>query len=204
MNIKKLLDPKNLPYFGALVQAVLFAIAGSSFFPNPYFGGLVGLGVGAVVNYSIALASTRISDIAEKRKTLARLALATMFCLSPTTITLSLFYPSSIFTSIAWALCVDLSVVLAGAIAGKSMMPDDKPKANKKKDAGKDGKKKATVPQAARKPLTNDILLAYLAENKGQTQQQVAEFFGVKRQAIGARMKQIYTPKIENEKDVVK
>lgn len=193
MNIKKMLDPKNLPYFGALVQAVLFAIAGSSFFSNPYFGALVGLGVGAVVNYSIALASTRISDIAEKRRSLARLALATMFCLSPTTITLSLFYPASIFTGISWALCVDLSVVLAGSIAGKSMMPDSNPKATGRKEKGK----KKTAQKVARKPLTNDILLAYLAENKGQTQQQVAEFFGVKRQAIGARVKQIYAPKSE-------
>lgn len=125
--MKKILDPKNLPYAGALVQAVLFAIAGSSFFSNPFFGALVGLGVGAVVNYSIALASTRISEIADKRKPLARLALVTMFCLSPTTITLSLFYPSSIFTGIAWALCVDLSVVLAGAIVGKSMLPATTP-----------------------------------------------------------------------------
>jgi hypothetical protein len=157
-----------------------------------------------VVNYSIALASTRISDIAEKRKVLARLALATMFCLSPATITLSLFYPSSIFTSISWALCVDLSVVLAGSIAGKSMMPDDKPRATNKQGTGKSVKKKATVPQVSRKPLTNDILLAYLAENKGQTQQQVADYFGVKRQAIGARVKQIYALKSDDKKEVAK
>jgi hypothetical protein len=199
-NSNKLLDPRNLPYFGAVVQAVLFAIAGSQFFPNPYFGGIAGLGVGAVVNYSIALASTRISDIAEKRKPLARLALIFMFCLSPTTITLSLFFPTVIYTAISWAMCVDLSIILAGAIAGKSMLPDSKPKASKMQGEGKGSKKKATLPQVARKPLTNDILLAYLAENKGQTQQQVAEYFGVKRQAIGARMKTIYGVKKEEVK----
>ena len=214
MNSKKLLDPRNLPYFGAIVQAVLFAIAGSQFFPNPYFGSIAGLGVGAVVNYSIALASTRISDIAEKRKPLARLALIIMFCLSPATITLSLFFPTLIYTAIAWAMCVDLSIILAGAIAGKSMIPDSKPKAIRTQGKGKGGKKKAILPQEVaplpqeiaplpkveRKPLTNEILLAHLAENKGQTQQQVAEFFGVKRQAIGARMKTIYAVKKEGTK----
>lgn len=77
---------------------------------------------------------------------------------------------------------------------------DGKPQSMQKQETGKGGKKKATVPQVVRKPLTNDILLAYLAENKEQTQQQVAEFFGVKRQAIGARMKQIYAPKSEDKK----
>jgi len=125
--MKKILDPKHLPYFGALVQAVLFSLAGNQFFPA--FGWLVGLGVGAVVNYSIALASSRLSDIAEKRKGLARLALIIMLALSPTTITLSFFMPASIFTSIAWSMCVDLSIVLAGAIAGKSLVPQSEPKA---------------------------------------------------------------------------
>lgn len=124
----KILEPKNLPYAGALVQAVLFAIAGNLFFPT--FGWLAGLGVGAVVNYSIALASSRISDIAEKRKPLARIALIGMFALSPATITLSMFAPESIAAAISWSICVDLSIILAGAIAGKSMIPESKPHAN--------------------------------------------------------------------------
>ena len=125
MSVKKLLDPRNLPYAGAVVQGVLFAIAGNEFFP--ILGWLAGLGVGMVVNYSIALASSRISDISEKRKPLARLALATMFILSPVTITLSMFYPASLYTAISWSVCVDLSIVLAGAIAGKSLLPAEAP-----------------------------------------------------------------------------
>lgn len=122
----KILEPKNLPYFGAIVQAVLFALAGNEFFPT--LGWLVGAGVGSVVNYSIALASSRISDIAEKRKAMARLALIGMFLLSPTTITLSFFAPHTIYASIAWSICVDLSIILAGSIAGKSLIPEAKPK----------------------------------------------------------------------------
>ena len=77
MSVKKILDPRNLPYAGAFVQGILFAIAGNAFFP--ILGWLAGLGVGMVVNYSIALASSRISDISEKRKPLARAALGVMF-----------------------------------------------------------------------------------------------------------------------------
>ena len=119
--MRKILDPKNLPFAGAIVQAVLFALAGIEFFPVA--GWLVGLGVGAVVNYSMALASSRFAEIAEKRKPLARVAMVVMFALSPTTITLSMFFPKSIFTAIAWAVCVDLAIILAGAIAGKSLIP---------------------------------------------------------------------------------
>lgn len=187
--MKKILDPKNLPYFGAIVQAVLFALAGLEFFPVA--GWLVGLGVGAVVNYSMALASSRFSEIAEKRKPLARLALVTMFALSPTTITLSMFAPHSIWTAISWAVCVDLAIILAGAIVGKSLIADSNmPKiASKEKQGG--GKKK----KVARKRVTDNDLLAYLQSNAGATHGQVAEHFGVTRQAIQARVKKLYEVK---------
>jgi hypothetical protein len=180
--MKKILDPRNLPYFGAIVQAVLFALAGNSFFKS--FGWLAGLGVGMVVNYSIALASSRISYIAEKRKVLAYVSLGCMVALSPTTITLSLFYPSEIYTAIAWAMCVDLSIILAGAIAGKALITFPQAVGKKKQVAAK--KKKV-----ARKRIAENELLAYLAENPGKSHNEIAEFFGVTRQAIGARMKTI-------------
>jgi len=118
--VKKILDRKNLPYFAAIVQAGLFSLAGNKFFDS--FGWLVGFGVGMIVNYSLALAASHISDIAAKRKPLAYVALVAMFALSPVTITLSMFFPLKIYTAIAWAMCVDLSIVLAGAIAGKSLI----------------------------------------------------------------------------------
>jgi len=118
----KLLSPKHLPYFGAIVQAILFAIAGNEYFP--VLGWLVGLGFGAVVNYSVALASSRINDIAKNRKPLAFLALALLFCLSPVIICSTLGWTMATFS---WAVACDLSIVLAGAISGKSLLPAETP-----------------------------------------------------------------------------
>jgi hypothetical protein len=73
-------------------------------------------------------------------------------------------------------------------------------------------KQKATAPKVARKPkqepvkepepfpqvaqlprkhVKDEDLLAYLASNTGATQAQVAEYFGVTRQAIGPRIKKL-------------
>ena len=125
--MRKTLDPKNLPYAGAIIQAVLFSMAGYEFFPVGWWGAVVGLGVGAVVNYSIALASSRINDIAQKRRGMARLMLVGMFIISPITITLSLKFPASVWTVIAWAVDVDAAIILAGAITGKSLIKDSEP-----------------------------------------------------------------------------
>lgn len=187
--MKKIVDPKNLPYAGAIVQAILFALAGLEFFPVA--GWLVGLGVGAVVNYSMALASSRFAEIADKRKPMARLAMVTLFALSPTTITLSMFAPESIFTAISWAVCVDLAIILAGAIAGKSLIAESNPP----KVAGKEKQPKGKKSKFARKRVTDNDLLAYLQSNAGATHGQVADHFGVTRQAIQARVKKLYEVK---------
>lgn len=187
--MKKILDPKNLPYFGAVVQAVLFALAGMQFFP--VLGWLPGAGVGMVVNYSMALASSRFSEIAEKRKPMARLAMVTLFALSPTTITLSMFAPHSIYTAISWSVCVDLAIILAGAIAGKSLIGE----ASTVKVAGKEKQAKGKKKQVARNRVTDNELLAYLQSNPGATHGQVAEHFGVTRQAIQSRVKKLYEVK---------
>ena len=187
--MKRIVDPKNLPYFGALVQAVLFALAGLEFFP--VLGWLPGAGVGMVVNYSMALASSRFAEIADKRKPMARLAMVTLFALSPTTITLSMFAPHSVFTAISWAVCVDLAIILAGAIAGKSLIADS----NTVKVAGKQKQGKGKKKQVARNRVTDNELLAYLQSNAGATHGEVASHFGVTRQAIQARVKKLYEVK---------
>ena len=160
MNVKniKILDPKNLPYFGALVQAVLFSIAGNQFFP--VLGWLAGLGVGMVVNYSIALASSRVNDVAEKRKPMAKTMLYLMLVISPATITLSLFKPASVFTAIAWAVCVDFSIVLAGAIAGKSLIPQSEPKSKTATRSGR-GSDRSAKKSGRSKP--HSIVVAEIA-----------------------------------------
>lgn len=187
--MKKIVDPKNLPYAGAIVQAILFALAGLEFFPVA--GWLVGLGVGAVVNYSMALASSRFAEIADKRKPMARLAMVTLFALSPTTITLSMFAPKLIYTAISWSVCVDLAIILAGAIAGKSLIGESNPP----KVAGKEKQPKGKKKQVARNRVQDNELLAYLQSNPGATHGEVAEHFGVTRQAIQARVKKVYAVK---------
>ena len=118
-------NPTWLPYAAAFAQAVLFSFAGQKYFGD--FGWLVGLFVGMVVSLSLAVASSRISDISQKRQPLARLILAMMMLLSPATVALSFFAPSSVFTAISWAASPDIAVVLAGAIAGKSLVKQDDP-----------------------------------------------------------------------------
>lgn len=182
-----------LPYLGAIVQAGLFALAGSRCF-GPW-GWLIGCGVGAVVNLSLAVASSRISEIAQKRQPLARLALFGMFLLSPTTITLSLYVPSSVFTSIAWAASPDLAIVLAGAIAGKGLVDHGNIPGKPNKVAGKAKKLARKTEPIARKHVADNELLAYLQANPGASQQKVADHFGVTRQAIGPRVKKLYEVK---------
>jgi hypothetical protein len=90
-------------------------------------------------------------------------------------------------------------VLVLGALVDRSLLPAEKP-APKPATATpqpprKGGKKAKSLPQAARKPVTDDMLLAYLASNPGESQQQVAEHFGVSRQAIGQRVKKLYEVK---------
>ena len=140
--MKKYLDPKFLPYFGALVQGVLFSIAGNKFFEVG--GWLLGLGVGIVVNYSIALASSRISDVAKNRKVLSYIALILLACLSPVIICSTLGWSVATF---AWSMASDLAIVLAGSIAGKSLLGGEQPTKNRLAKAS--GRRKPLSKKAA-------------------------------------------------------
>jgi hypothetical protein len=72
-------------------------------------------------------------------------------------------------------------------------------RASKKATAGKADvkpvKRAKVAPQVARKAITDDALLAYLASNPGESHQQVADHFGVSRQAVGQRVKKLYEVK---------
>jgi hypothetical protein len=75
-------------------------------------------------------------------------------------------------------------------------------RASKPKVVRKPRKEAETLPQVpqeaaqvARKPVKDEELLAYLASNPGESHQQVAEHFGVSRQAIGQRVKKLYEVK---------
>jgi hypothetical protein len=56
-------------------------------------------------------------------------------------------------------------------------------------------KTRKPLPQVARKPMTDESLLAFLQATPGASQQQVADHFGVTRQAVGPRIKKLYEVK---------
>ena len=188
----KKFNPVSLPYMGAAVQAILFGLSGYKYFNLGLWGAAAGLGVGAVVNLSMAVASSRISDIAKSRKFLAYLSLIGLFCLSPVIICSSLGWS---LANLSWSLAADMSILLTGAIAGKSLVATDATPKVAPQGESKPRKKAKVAPQVARKPMTDDDLLAYLASNPGASQQQVADHFGRKRQAIGPRVKKLYEVK---------
>jgi hypothetical protein len=193
--MKKILSPKNLPYAGALVQAVLFSIAGITHFQ--YMGWAVGLGLGIVVNWSMALSSSRVSGIAKGRKPMAYASLFLLFCLSPVIICSTLGWTLANFS---WSIAADLAILLTGSTVGSGLIADAQAKpqvARKpKKVANELPQEDAILQKVARKRVKDDELLAYLAGNAGASQQQVADHFGVTRQAIGPRLKKLYEPKV--------
>jgi hypothetical protein len=84
-------------------------------------------------------------------------------------------------------MCVDLSIILAGAIAGKSLI-------SLPQVAGKKPGKKQVARQVAGKRISDSELLVYLAEYPGQSHREIADHFQVRRQAIGPRLKKLYPP----------
>lgn len=118
----KKFNPVSLPYMGAAVQAVLFALSGYKYFNLGLWGAAAGLGVGAVVNLSMAVASSRISDIAKARRGLAYLSLIGLYILSPVIICSSLGWSMA---NLSWALAADTSILLTGAIAGRGLIAQE-------------------------------------------------------------------------------
>jgi Zn-dependent protease with chaperone function len=192
----KKFDPRTLPYLGALVQAVLFALAGYKYFNLGLWGAGAGFGVGMLVNFSMAVASSKVSDVAKSRKPLSYLSLIGLFVLSPVIICSSLGFSVA---TLSWSLAADMSIMLTGAIMGNALVKkDETPQVASKetpKVASKARKAAKVAPQVARKAIPDTELLAYLQANPGESHQQVAEHFGVSRQAVGQRVKKLYEVK---------
>ena len=123
-------NTKYLPYLAALFQAFQFAHAGSVYFGLP--GWVIGACGGVVINLSVAIAGTRVSDIAIKRRPLAYATLGLLLILSPIAVAPAAYVSMTAITSDAlrwivaavWAALPDLSILLTGAIAGKSLVSD--------------------------------------------------------------------------------
>lgn len=184
----KKLNTASLPYIGAFAQALLFTFAGVKAFDT--WGWLIGPGVGITASLSVAVASSGIGSITAKgRKQLATVGLILMGVFSASTIALSIAAPQSVWCAVSWGCAVDVSIVLAGAISGKGLVAtEDKPK----KVSETVAKPKRNPEKVARQPISNDTLLAYFAGNPGATDTQVAQHFGVTRQAIGKRREKLY------------
>lgn len=180
----------NLPYIAASGQALQFVHAG--YILMGWWGALIGGILGATVNLSIANAASRIADVAKSRRWLSYMGLGALFVLSPAMVAPSAYLAFGIIhvewvrigAAIVWALAPDASILLSGAIAGKSLIQSDKPAAV------------ATArPKKLRKLTRNSVnkndLVIFLRENSGASNAEVARHFGVSRQAISSRRKAI-------------
>jgi len=197
------LNKKQLPFYAAAVQTIQYMVAG--YLLLSWIGVLSVGTMGALVSLSMAYASSQVSaEMAKSRRLQSYLALVVLMILSPVIVGTATFYHLDIIVNPVWRGIVagvwgvipDGAVALAGFVAGKGMM--DEPK----KVAGKPKQKTVKTPQEpvkeeklARKHVKDEELLAYLAGNAGASQQQVADFFGVTRQAVGPRIKKLYEVK---------
>ena len=186
----KKFDPKIIPYMAAITTSIMLMRAAVDHFG--LWGWAIGSMAGLVASFSLATAGSRISDIAQKRKPLAYVSLALMVVISPIVIALS--DPTPDAATWAWAMFPDAAILLASTVTGKSLLakdetqPGGKPGQPAGQVAGKKGSKKAKV---ARKSVKEADLIAYLLANKKASQQEVADHFGVSRQAIGGRIKKL-------------
>jgi MFS family permease len=120
--------PDLLLFGAAIFQSIQFAIAGFVYFGWP--GILTGLFGGAIINFCISLAASRISDIAQKRRPLAYAGMIALMTLSPACVAPGLFWTVSraiggwmaVMVSIVWAIAPDVAIMTSGAIAGRGLI----------------------------------------------------------------------------------
>lgn len=197
--MKKIRTERVLLFLAAAFAAYNFGMAGGLIEGRPVsIGGLVG---GVVVNLSVALSASAYGSLQGKRRTRQALAaLMSILVLSPLLVAPAVYYalPADFLGgvpvlralwAVAWPLVADLAIILAGAVSGKSLIALSATAETLPKDESKKPRKKR---QAERKRMTDDALMAFLAKNPGATHQQVAEHFGVSRQAVGPRVRKLY------------
>lgn len=178
----KRFDPKVLPYLASLTTAVMLMRAGVNHFG--IWGWIIGPLAGLVASFALAVAGSKISDIAQRRKPIAYAALTLMLILSPMVIYYSELEPD--MSTAMWAMFPDAAILLASTVTGQALIA--KPDQQVAQVRGQVAKAKR---QVARQSVKEGDLLAYLQANKKASQQQVADHFGVSRQAIGGRVKKL-------------
>jgi hypothetical protein len=182
------LDPKYLPYIASLTTATMLTRAGVDYF-GPW-GWIIGPMAGLVGSLSLAVAGSRISVIAQKRKSLAYISLGFMLVLSPVVIYLSETNPTG--ATVAWALFPDAAILLASVVTGQSLIATETSPQATPSIPQVTGKPRKTKGKVARKSISDNDLLAYLQANPGASQQATADHFSVTRQAIGQRVRRLY------------
>ncbi len=185
--------------FAALAQGVLwvnvFRLLHDGFLV--YIGGIpAGLAIVGLVVY----AANALPRVQSKRAQMAGWIFLTLVVIVEPIVLGFANYPVIMHTPITWlganvvaggaSLTITLALIL-GALVDRSLIPQESKAQVARKPAKAAGKKA----QVARKSMTDENLLAYLAANAGASHQQVADYFGVSRQAVGPRVKKLYEVK---------
>jgi hypothetical protein len=187
------INEKHLPFIAAFLQAVLFSFAGFVYFE--WIGVLIGGMAGSVVNLAIAIAASKITTIAQGRKPLAWVSLILLMVLSPIAVGPAAYLSLDVVTdntwrnilAAVWAILPDASVLLTGAIVGKSLTANE---TDNKNDGKKSGKWK-TNQKPNRKPMTDSDLLSYVDQYPTASHEDIAKHFERTRSAISQRLKSI-------------
>jgi hypothetical protein len=189
----KKLDPKSYPYLAASIQAVQYGHVG---FVYLSWVGMATAGLlGVLMSFGMALASSKINDIAKVRRPSSWVAFLLLAIVSPAFVGVGMWIALDVIPSpfwrvvvaALWGLIPDGSVALVGFITGKGLVISEE------KMAEKDEKPLRKKKKVARKPLKDADLLSYFQGNPGTSDTQAAEHFGVSRQAIGQRRKKLYS-----------
>jgi hypothetical protein len=141
------LNKKQIPFYAAFVQTAQYALAG--FFLIGHLGWFFVGSMGALVSLATAYGTSQFSDIAQKRKPAALVALVVLMALSPIVVGTATWLHLTQITnpiwrgvvSAAWGMLPDMAVALSGFIAGKGLVEQSE-KPHKQTKQTKSGQKK--------------------------------------------------------------
>ena len=142
------LKPKDYPYYAATIQALQYGHAGFvmlSSWTGAFFGGLLGL----LMSFAVALAASKINDIAKARKLSSWLIFLVLMIVSPAFVGVGMWMALDkipfpfwrLVVAALWGLIPDGSVALVGFITGKGLVAaSDQPASSTGEAAPKKGR----------------------------------------------------------------
>lgn len=198
----KLLDTfkkSPLVLLAALVQSLAFALAGSVYF-GPFGWAMGGL-AGVVVNLSMAYAASRISEIAKGRRGLAWAAFGVLFSLSPLAVAPAEYhlldgkFPVWVCVTLAlvWSILPDAAIIASGGVAGKSLVVSEQPAQVDGQTAQPTAQRRKVARKVARNSIDRVKLAEELRRNPKTTSTELAQLFGVTRQAVSKARRELLT-----------